>query len=102
MQQQQLPLQSGTSATARFDVSDHLLVGSIEKVVYFNDESGQCILDVKPLNGDSHVMLSGKPRPIAPSEDRQSIVKIECGWDKLDKWNEIALQSKNFLKSNEK
>ncbi|MBF8786444.1 hypothetical protein ACI2OW_17815 [Pseudomonas shirazica] len=49
-----------------------------------------------------YVMLSGKPRPIAPSEDRQSIVKIECGWDKLDKWNEIALQSKNFLKSNEK
>ncbi|WP_141729055.1 hypothetical protein [Pseudomonas putida] len=35
-------------------------------------------------------------------EDGKGIVKIDFGWDELNKWNEIALQSRNFLRSSEK
>ncbi len=43
-----------------------VLKGSVERVVYFNDESGQCVLDLKLESDGSHVLIQGRTPHVFP------------------------------------
>lgn len=74
MQQQQLEFRAGAS---RADAPDTILIGSVEKVVYFNDENGQCILDIRPFNLKSHLLVSGKLPFIYPGQTVEALVHLD-------------------------
>jgi exodeoxyribonuclease V alpha subunit len=63
----------GEAGTSNFEVPKILdplrLTGSVEKVVYFNEISGQCILDLKVEDAKSHVLVSGALPFIYPGQD---------------------------------
>ncbi len=59
-------LKTGASVTEALD--SERLIGSVEKIVYFNEETGQSILDLKLFNQKSHVLISARLPGIRPGE----------------------------------
>jgi exodeoxyribonuclease V alpha subunit len=60
MDTQPVPQQTGASLDAP------VLKGSVERVVYFNEENGQCVLDLKLLSDGSHVLIQGRTPHVFP------------------------------------
>jgi exodeoxyribonuclease V alpha subunit len=50
------------------------ITASIERVVYYNDETGQCVLDVKPFDFKPHVLISANLASVFPGQNVEAQV----------------------------
>lgn len=50
------------------DLESGLLIGSVERVVFYNQTTGQCLLDVKSESSKDHVMISGFLPSVYPGQ----------------------------------
>jgi exodeoxyribonuclease V alpha subunit len=50
------------------------LAGSVERVVYFNEETGQCVLDIKPFHLKLHVLITGMVPTVYPGQSIQAVL----------------------------
>lgn len=63
------------------------LNGSIERVIYFNDETGQCVLDINSDELETHFLITGFLPSVFPGQHIESQVKLS------------NLQRKSFLEN---
>lgn len=62
---------SSTSEESRSlfsDIESGVVIGSVERVVFFNESTGQCLLDVKVDSLKQHVMLTGYAPSVYPGQ----------------------------------
>jgi exodeoxyribonuclease V alpha subunit len=55
--------ESGVSVTETprfFEPEVRTVEGSVERVVYFDEENGQCVLDIRPAHSKQHILVSGR------------------------------------------
>lgn len=102
---EQLTLDTGASVA---DAPEQILIGSVEKVVYFNDDSGQCILEIKPFNLKSNFLISGRLPSIHPGQTVEAQIRPKdiLPPNSLLTFDKISVQApfsgrslKKFLKS---
>lgn len=68
-----------------------IIIGSVERVVFFNESTGQCLLDIKIENIKNHVMVTGYVPSVYPGQsiyaevqDRGERVEKPLVADRLD------------------
>ncbi len=66
-------------------------VGSVERVVYFNEETGQCVLDIKALDWNLHFLVSSRVPYAHPGQTAEAIVQLS------DNQKENFLKDKNLV-----
>lgn len=50
--------------------------GSVERVVYFNEDSGQCVLDLKQFKDGTHILLTGHLPFAHPGQTAEAMIRF--------------------------
>jgi exodeoxyribonuclease V alpha subunit len=69
------------------------LSGSVERIVYFDDETGQCVLDLKDFESKEHILVSGRLPFVYPGQT------IDAELTDLDPYNTGLRQAKKLILS---
>lgn len=96
------PVSSSSLAASPSSIStpliDFTLTGSVERIAYFNEETGQCVLDIKTDKHKSHLLIAGSISSVLPGLSLHAIVPLTS--KQVDDFNSVgALNIEGLLKA---
>lgn len=64
------------SRTSSSESIEYRLLGSVERIAYFNEETGQCVLDIKTELHKGHLLVAGRIAAIHPGQGLEAVLSI--------------------------